>query len=100
MAISDIRTPAVPVSPDAIFRRCIEGAYDAVISMYHDQGQIALKTAAFEGACSIFIGLPYIHIATPHGSAYDIAGKGIAQHKSMLAALKTAAALGAGRGFL
>ncbi len=89
-----------PVSPDAVFRQCIEGRHDAVVSMYHDQGQIAVKTAVFEGACSIYIGLPYVHLSIPHGSAYDIAGKGVAQHKSMLAAMLTAAALAAGRGFL
>lgn len=88
-----------PVSPDAVFRQCIEGKHDAVVSMYHDQGQIAVKTAVFEGACSIYIGLPYVHLSIPHGSAYDIAGKGIAQHKSMLAAMRTAANLAAGRGF-
>jgi len=68
--------------------------------MYHDQGQIAVKTAVFEGACSIYIGLPYVHLSIPHGSAYDIAGKGIAQHRSMLSAMLTAAALAGGRGFL
>lgn len=88
-----------PVSPDAVFRQCIEGRHDAVVSMYHDQGQIAVKTAVFEGACSIYIGLPYVHLSIPHGSAYDIAGKGIAQHQSMLAALRTAASLAAGHGF-
>lgn len=89
-----------PVSPDAVFRHCIEGKYDAIVSMYHDQGQIALKTAAFAGACSVFIGLPYIFIATPHGSAFDIAGQGIAQHMSTLAAMKMAASLAAGKGFI
>ena len=89
-----------PVSPDAVFRQCIEGRHDAVISMYHDQGQIAVKTAVFKGACSIYIGLPYVHLSIPHGSAYDIAGQGTAQHKSMLAAMLTAAALAGGRGFL
>jgi 4-hydroxythreonine-4-phosphate dehydrogenase len=78
----------------------LEGRYDAVVTMYHDQGQIALKTAAFEGACTIYMGLPYVLLNVPHGSAFDIAGKGVAQHRSMLAAMKTAAALAAGRGFL
>ena len=68
--------------------------------MYHDQGQIALKTAAFEGACTVFLGLPYIRIGTPHGVAFDIAGMGKAQHATQLAAMKTAGALAAGRGFL
>jgi len=89
-----------PVSPDAVFRQCIEGQHDAVISMYHDQGQVAVKTAVFAGACSIYLGLPYIHLSIPHGSAYDIAGKGIAQHQSILAAMTTAAALASGEGFL
>ena len=103
-AVEQARTEGIvatgPVSPDAVFRQCIEGRHDAVVSMYHDQGQIAVKTAVFEGACSIYIGLPYVHLSIPHGSAYDIAGKGIAQHKSMLAAMLTAAALAGGRGFL
>jgi 4-hydroxythreonine-4-phosphate dehydrogenase len=93
-------TVSGPVSPDAVFRQCIEGRHDAVISMYHDQGQVAVKTAVFEGACSIFLGLPYIHLSIPHGSAYDIAGKGIAQHQSILVAMLTAAALASGEGFL
>ncbi|HEY0676446.1 MAG TPA: 4-hydroxythreonine-4-phosphate dehydrogenase PdxA [Immundisolibacter sp.] len=88
-----------PISPDAVFRQCIEGRHDAVVSMYHDQGQIAVKTAVFEGACSIYIGLPYVHLSIPHGSAYDIAGKGVAQHRSMLSAMLTAARLASGLGF-
>ena len=87
-----------PVSPDAIFRQAIEGRYDAVISMYHDQGQIAMKTSAFAGACTIFVGLPYVRIGVPHGTAYDIAGTGRAQHLTMLAAMNTAAALASGSG--
>lgn len=85
-----------PISPDSVFRQCLEGRHDVVISMYHDQGQIALKTTAFEGACSIYIGLPYVHLTVPHGSAMDIAGRGTAQHESMLAAMLTAAAFAAG----
>ncbi len=86
-----------PISPDSVFRQCAEGRHDVVISMYHDQGQIALKTSAFNGACSVYIGLPYVHLTVPHGSAMDIAGRGLAQHASMLAAMSTAAALAAGR---
>lgn len=86
-----------PVSPDAVFRHSIEGKQDVVVSMYHDQGQIALKTTAFAGACTVVIGLPYLYVTVPHGSAYDIAGQGLAQHASLLAAMKTAAALAAGK---
>lgn len=89
-----------PISPDTVFRKCIEGNYDAVVSMYHDQGQIALKTAAFEGACTVYLGLEYVHLSVPHGTAFDIAGKGVAQHGSMTAAIRTASMLATGRGFL
>lgn len=103
-AVADARAAGIdargPISPDAVFRQCLEGRHDVVVSLYHDQGQIALKTAAFAGACSIFIGLPYVHLSIPHGSAYDIAGLNRAQHHSMLSAMRTAAALAAGRGFL
>ncbi|TBN36375.1 4-hydroxythreonine-4-phosphate dehydrogenase [Paracoccus subflavus] len=91
---------AGPVSPDAVFRQCIEGRYDAVISMYHDQGQIALKTAAFAGACTVYLGLPYVQLSVPHGTAFDIAGKGVAQPDSMIAAMTTALSLAGGVAFL
>jgi 4-hydroxythreonine-4-phosphate dehydrogenase len=89
-----------PHSPDSVFRLAMEGRYDAVVTMYHDQGQIAVKTTAFEGACTIYMGLPYVMLNVPHGTAFDIAGKGKAQHYSVLAAIRTAAALAAGKGFL
>lgn len=89
-----------PVSPDAVFRQCVEGRYDAVISMYHDQGQIALKTAAFAGACTVYLGLPYVQMSVPHGTAFDIAGQWIAQPDSMIAAMITALSLAGGVAFL
>jgi 4-phospho-D-threonate 3-dehydrogenase / 4-phospho-D-erythronate 3-dehydrogenase len=89
-----------PVSPDSVFRHGLDGRYDAIVSMYHDQGQIALKSAAFEGACTLYLGVPYVRATVPHGTAMDIAGKNRAQHRSMAAALRTAAALAAKRGFL
>ncbi|SAL12735.1 4-hydroxythreonine-4-phosphate dehydrogenase [Caballeronia peredens] len=89
-----------PVSPDSVFRHGLDGRYDAVVSMYHDQGQIALKSAAFEGACTLYLGVPYVRATVPHGTAMDIAGKNVAQHRSMASALRTAAALAAKRGFL
>jgi 4-hydroxythreonine-4-phosphate dehydrogenase len=87
-----------PLVPDAVFRMAAAGKYDAVVTMYHDQGQIAVKTAAFDGACTVHIGLPYIRIGIPHGTAFDIAGKGIAKHQSALAAMRTAALLALGKG--
>lgn len=87
-----------PAVPDAVFRQCMEGEHDAVVTMFHDQGQIAIKTAGFEGACTVYLGLPFVLLNVPHGVAFDIAGTGTAQHLSMLAALRTAANLAAGRG--
>lgn len=87
-----------PISPDSVFRMTLENKYDAIVTMYHDQGQIAVKTAAFEGACTVYLGLPYVMLNVPHGSAFDIAGTGTAQHKSILAAMKTAAQLSSGSG--
>ena len=88
-----------PATPDAVFRMALDGKYDAIVTMYHDQGQIPLKTAVFEGACTLFLGLGYLRVGTPHGSAFDIAGTGKAQFKTMLAAMNTAASLIAGKGF-
>lgn len=88
-----------PISPDAVFRQCVDGQYDVVVSMYHDQGQIPLKTVAFHGACTIYLGLPTLRMSIPQGTAYDIAGKGVADPSSMRAAMTVAARLSAGQGF-
>ena len=82
-----------PVTPDAVFRMALDGRFDAIVTMYHDQGQIAVKTVAFEGACTVFLGLNYVRTGIPHGTAMDIAGTGQAQHLSMLAAIRTATSL-------
>jgi len=87
-----------PAVPDAVFRQTMAGQYDAIVTMFHDQGQIAVKTVGFEGACTVYLGLPYVMLNVPHGVAFDIAGTGRAQHYSMLAALRTAASLAAGHG--
>jgi 4-hydroxythreonine-4-phosphate dehydrogenase len=87
-----------PLSPDTVFRRALHGEFDVVVAMYHDQGQIAIKTTGLEEACAIFIGLPYVRVGTPHGSALDIAGQNKAQHNTMLTALNAAARLASGAG--
>jgi 4-hydroxythreonine-4-phosphate dehydrogenase len=87
-----------PVSPDSVFRQCMNGSYDVVVAMYHDQGQIAIKLTSLAEACAIFIGLPYVRVGTPHGSALDIAGQGRAQYGTMLTAMNAAASLAAGNG--
>jgi 4-phospho-D-threonate 3-dehydrogenase / 4-phospho-D-erythronate 3-dehydrogenase len=101
-AIADAREAGIdaigPISPDAIFRQGLAGRYDAILTMYHDQGQIAVKTVGLESAATIFVGLPYVRVGVPHGSAFDIAGTGTAQHTTMLTAMTTAASLASGRG--
>lgn len=89
-----------PASPDAVFRQCIEGRYDVVLAMYHDQGHIPIKTWGFSGNCVIIVGLPYLNMSVAHGTAYDIVGKGIADHSMMLSAMRTAGSLSAGAGFI
>lgn len=86
-----------PIGPDSVFRHAMEGRYDAVVTMFHDQGQIVVKTVGFAGACTVYIGLPYVLLNVPHGTAFDIAGRGVAQHQSMLSAFRTAAQLASGR---
>lgn len=89
-----------PASPDAVFRQCIEGKYDVVLAMYHDQGHIPIKTWGFSGNCAIVVGLPFLNMSVAHGTAYDIAGKGIADHTMMLSAMKMAGSLSSGAGFI
>ena len=67
-----------PLVPDAVFRQCMQGQWDVVVTMFHDQGQIPIKTVGFEGACTVYIGLPFVMLNVPHGTAYDIAGRGVA----------------------
>ena len=96
-AIASGLTVSGPIAPDSLFRLLLDDKVDGVVTMYHDQGQIALKTTYFEGACTVMIGRSDIQVAVPHGTAYEIAGQGIAQHFSMLSAFLTAARLAASR---
>ncbi len=89
-----------PVSPDSLFRLCIEGAYDCVLAHYHDQGHIAVKTWRFQGNCAVVLGEPFLRLSVAHGTAFDIAGRGVADHRSMSAAMRTASTLAARRGFV
>ena len=79
-----------PISGDAIFYMAFHGKLDAVISMYHDQGLGPLKMVAFEKGVNVTLGLPFIRTSPDHGTAYDIAGKGIADPSSMKEAIKLA----------
>ncbi|HXG37068.1 MAG TPA: 4-hydroxythreonine-4-phosphate dehydrogenase PdxA [Dehalococcoidia bacterium] len=90
---------AGPIPPDTVFRHCVEGIYDVVIAIFHDQGHVAMKTWRFEGTVAISLGRPYIGTSVAHGTAFDIVGKGIADHTAILNAMKMTASLATGRGF-
>ena len=79
-----------PMSADALFYYAYRGEYDAVVAMYHDQGLAPLKMVAFEQGINWTLGLPFIRTSPDHGTAYDIAGKGIANPSSMVAAIRLA----------
>ncbi len=82
-----------PYPPDIIFHKAYHGALDIVVSMYHDQGLIPLKMIAFDKGVNVTVGLPIIRTSPDHGTAYDIAWKGIANPSSMIEAIKMAIAL-------
>jgi 4-hydroxythreonine-4-phosphate dehydrogenase len=80
-----------PIPADSVFFQAIRGDYDAVVTMYHDQGHVAVKTHGFEQSITITLGLPIIRTSADHGTAFDIAGQGIAHEDSMVAAILEAA---------
>jgi len=82
-----------PFSADTIFLRASRGEFDAVIACYHDQAMIPVKCLSFGEAVNVTLGLPFIRTSVDHGTAFDIAGKGLAEHSSMMAAIKLAADL-------
>jgi 4-hydroxythreonine-4-phosphate dehydrogenase len=96
-AIDECRAEGIevtgPFPGDTIFVRATRGAVDVVIACYHDQGLIPVKLLAFGQAVNVTIGLPIIRTSVDHGTAFDIAGKGVADHGSMVAAVLLAAKL-------
>ncbi|NOT61513.1 MAG: 4-hydroxythreonine-4-phosphate dehydrogenase PdxA [Acidobacteria bacterium] len=80
-----------PHSGDTVFVRAARGEFDIVLSCYHDQGLIPIKCMAFGEAVNVTLGLPFLRTSVDHGTAFDIAGKGMAEHGSMIAAIKLAA---------
>ncbi|WDC84763.1 4-hydroxythreonine-4-phosphate dehydrogenase PdxA [Caloramator sp. mosi_1] len=70
-----------PVPPDIVFLKAVKGKYDIVVAMYHDQGHIPVKLMGFDTGVNITVGLPIIRTSVDHGTAFDIAGKGIANEK-------------------
>ena len=79
-----------PYPADTLFLRASRGEFDGVVAMYHDQGMIPVKLLAFKDAVNVTIGLPIIRTSPAHGTAFDIAGKGVADESSMKAAIKLA----------
>jgi 4-hydroxythreonine-4-phosphate dehydrogenase len=77
-AVQEGRNIFGPYSADTLFIKAFDGEYDAVVTMYHDQGQIALKLKGFDRGVTISAGLPNVKTTPAHGTAYNIAGKGIA----------------------
>ena len=87
IAISEGVNVEGPVSPDTVFLKAYQGKYDIVVAMYHDQGHIPMKVLAFDSGVNVTLGLPIIRTSVDHGTAFDIAGRGIANEESMYHAL-------------
>jgi len=86
-----------PFPADTVFYHAVNGRFDAVVAMYHDQGLIPLKLLHFSDAVNLTLGLPIVRTSVDHGTAYDIAGKGIADPSSLIAAIKMAAGIAEAR---
>ncbi|HTX33523.1 MAG TPA: 4-hydroxythreonine-4-phosphate dehydrogenase PdxA [Bryobacteraceae bacterium] len=80
-----------PHAPDTVFLQAVRGAYDLVVAMYHDQGHIPMKLIDFEGTVNISLGIPIIRTSVDHGTAFDIAGRNLADARSMKQAMRVAA---------
>ena len=96
-AIAELRKAGIdargPLAADTMFHAAARRGYDAALCMYHDQALIPVKTIDFDGAVNVTLGLPFIRTSPDHGTAFDIAGKGVARADSLLAALRLAAAM-------
>jgi 4-hydroxythreonine-4-phosphate dehydrogenase len=86
-----------PIAADTLFARALEGGFDTIVAMYHDQGHVAIKTRAFDHAVNITLGLPIVRTSVAHGTAFDIVGTGQARSRSLIEAVRTAARIVAQR---
>lgn len=86
-----------PSSPDTLFVKATSGGYDAVVCMYHDQGLIPFKLLHFADGVNVTLGLPLVRTSVDHGTAYDIAGKGLADHRSLQEAVTLAGIIAGNR---
>lgn len=100
-AVEQARTEGInvqgPIPADTVFHRAYNGAFDLVVAQYHDQGHIPIKLVAFDTAVNVSVGLPIDRTSVDHGTAFDIAGQGIANHTNMNSAIAYARRLVAGR---
>ena len=94
-AVAKLQTEGIdvrgPLPPDTLFHDTARTRYDAAICMYHDQALIPIKTLDFDTAVNVTLGLPVIRTSPDHGTALDIAGKGVARPDSLIAAIRMAA---------
>jgi 4-hydroxythreonine-4-phosphate dehydrogenase len=91
LAAADGLRVSGPHPPDTVFLSALRGRYDVVMAMYHDQGLIAVKSTAFEQSVNVTLGLPWLRVSVDHGTAFDIAGQGIADAAPMRYAIEWAA---------
>ena len=100
-AIAELRGAGIdargPMPPDTMFHAAARNSYDAALCMYHDQALIPLKTIDFYGGVNVTLGLPFVRTSPDHGTAFAIAGRGIARADSLIAALRLAAQMAARR---
>ena len=96
-AVQDARRDGVdatgPIPADTVFNQAIDGGFDAVIAMYHDQGHIPIKVHDWAKSVSVNLGLPFVRTSVDHGTAFDIAGEGVADAESMLESIRVAVSL-------
>lgn len=96
-AVQEARKLAIdargPFPADSVFNRALGGEFDVVLAMYHDQGHIPVKVYGFEQSVSVALGLPMVRTSVDHGTAFDIAGKGVADSQSLEEAIKMAVSL-------
>lgn len=100
-AVEECRTDGIrvegPVPADTLFHRALQGEWDGVVAMYHDQGMIPVKLIAFEEAVNVTLGLPIVRTSVGHGTAADLAGTGKASSRSLQCAIELAARMASGR---
>ena len=86
-----------PWPPDTVFLRALRGDFDLIVAMYHDQGHIPMKLIDFEGTVNVSLGMPILRTSVDHGTAFDIAGRNVANPANMKAAMRLAVRMAEGR---